>query len=75
MKIADNLIGVVIGALIAFPLGHNMGAGKPLLSNPLEKRDLMERTRDLAADIAAETGKSIDEALGDIKKAIHDATK
>jgi hypothetical protein len=69
------LLGLILGALIAFPLAHNLGAGKPLLSNPLEKKDLMEKTRDLAAEIASETGKSFDESMADIKKAIHDATK
>jgi hypothetical protein len=69
------LLGLILGALIAFPLAHNLGAGKPLLSNPLEKKDLMEKTRDLAAEIASETGKSLDESMADIKKAIHDATK
>lgn len=69
------LLGLILGALIAFPLAHNLGAGKPLLSNPLVKKDLMEKTRDLAAEIASETGKSFDESMADIKKAIHDATK
>lgn len=69
------LLGLILGALIAFPLAHNLGAGKPLLSNPLEKKDLMDKTRDLAAEIASETGKSLDESMADIKKAIHDATK
>jgi hypothetical protein len=69
------LLGLILGALIAFPLAHNLGAGKPLFSNPLEKKDLMEKTRDLAAEIASETGKSFDESMADIKKAIHDATK
>ena len=69
------LLGLILGALIAFPLAYNLGAGKPLLSNPLEKKDLMEKTRDLAAEIASETGKSLDESMADIKKAIHDATK
>lgn len=69
------ILGLIIGAAIAFPLAHNLGAGKPLLSNPLEKRDLMDKTRDLAAEIAAETGKSFDESMADLKKAIHKATE
>ena len=68
-------LGVILGALIAVPLAYNFGAGKPMLSNPFEKRSLMDRTRELAADIADETGKSFDDAMKDIKKAIHDATK
>ncbi len=69
------LLGLILGALIAFPLAHNLGAGKPLLSNPLEKKDLMEKTRDLAKEIASETGKSFDESMAEIKKSIHEATR
>ena len=69
------ILGIIIGALIAFPLAHNLGAGKPLLSNPLEEKSLMDRTKDLASDISKKTGKSLDESMADIKKAIHDATK
>jgi hypothetical protein len=69
------IFGVIIGALIAFPLALNLGAGKPLLSNPLEEKSLMERTQDLASDISKKSGKSFDESMADIKKAIHDATK
>lgn len=69
------ILGLILGALIAFPFAHNLGAGKPLLSNPMEKKDLMDRTRDLASDIASESGKSFDESMAEIKKAIHEATE
>ena len=69
------ILGLIFGALIAFPLAHNLGSGKPLLSNPLEKKDLMDKTRDLAAEIASETGKSFDESMAEIKKSIREATK
>ena len=69
------ILGLIFGALIAFPLAHNLGAGKPLLSNPLESKNLMDRTRDLASDIASETGKSFDESMDEIKKSIREATK
>ena len=69
------ILGIIVGALIAFPLAHNMGAGKPVLSNPLEEKSLMDRTKDLASDISTKTGKSFDESMSDIKKAINDATK
>ena len=69
------ILGVIIGALVTFPMAHNMGAGKALLSNPFEKKSIMDRSRDLAADISTKTGKSIDESMAEIKNVIHDATK
>ncbi len=69
------ILGIIVGALVAFPLAHNLGAGKHVFSNPLEEKSLMDRTMDLASDISTKTGKSFDESMSDIKKAINDATK
>jgi hypothetical protein len=58
-------IGLVVGLIVAFPLGINFGKDKPLLSNPFAaKPDLTERVKE-------RTG----EMLQDTKEAIHDATK
>ncbi len=57
--------GVVIGAVVAFPLGMNFGKDEPLLSNPFAvKVDISER-------IAEESGR----LLKATKSAIHEATK
>lgn len=59
------VIGLVIGLIIAFPLGINFGKDKPLLSNPFAaKPDLAERVRERAG-----------ETLQSTKEAIHEATK
>jgi gas vesicle protein len=58
------LIGLVIGALVAFFLGMNVGKGAPLLSNPFAKRDL-------SATIKDEAGRLAEGA----REKIHDATK
>ena len=58
-------IGLIVGLIVAFPLGINFGKDKPLLSNPFAaKPDLAERVKE-------RTG----EAIESTKEAIHDATK
>ena len=39
--------GLIVGAIIAFPLGINFGKDKPLLSNPLAaKPDIPEKVKE-----------------------------
>ena len=55
----------LIGALVAFPLGYNMGMDRPVLSNPFSSEP------DIAHRIIQRTAQVADE----IKSAIHNATK
>ena len=58
-------IGLVIGAIVAFPLGINFGKDVPLFSNPFAtKPDITERMKERT-----------EEMLKDTKEAIHEATK
>ncbi|MEW6331245.1 MAG: hypothetical protein AB1560_07280 [Pseudomonadota bacterium] len=58
-------IGLVIGLIVAFPLGINFGKDKPLLSNPFAaKPDIAEKVKERTGEVLQET-----------KEAIHDATK
>ena len=58
-------IGLVLGLIIAFPLGINFGKDVPLFSNPFAaKPDITERVKERT-----------DEMLKETKEAIHDATK
>lgn len=58
-------IGLVIGLIIAFPLGINFGKDVPLWSNPFTaKPDITERVKERT-----------EELLKDTKEAIHEATK
>lgn len=66
--IKNFLAGLIIGALLAFPLGINFGRDEPLLSNPLTKRDLQKKVTDNVKETAKEL-------LEDAKETIHDATK
>ncbi len=58
-------IGLVLGLVVAFPLGINFGRDVPLLSNPFAaKPDITERVKERTGELLKET-----------KEAIHDATK
>lgn len=59
------LAGLVIGAILAFPLGINFGRDAPLLSNPLESKP------DIPDKVLERTGELVEGA----KEAIHEATK
>ncbi|MDH3673413.1 MAG: hypothetical protein OES46_20010 [Gammaproteobacteria bacterium] len=57
--------GLVIGAIVAFPLGMNFGKDEPLFSNPFTvKADISERIVEQSGRLLRET-----------KSAIHEATK
>lgn len=57
--------GLVVGAIIAFPLGINFGKDVPLLSNPFAaKPDIPDRVVERTEKVLEET-----------KEAIHDATR
>lgn len=58
------VIGIIIGAIVAFPLGFNFGRGVPILTNPFARRsDLSGKVEHKAAEVVQST-----------KAAIHSAT-
>lgn len=58
------IFGVLIGALIGFPLGMNQGRERPLLSNPFAEVNVKQSVKVGAENI-----------IEDTRAAIHDATK
>jgi hypothetical protein len=62
------LLGIVLGALMALPLGINVGRDAPLLSNPFGAREL----KDQVVERVKETTST---ALEDARETIHEATK
>lgn len=62
------VLGIVLGALAALPLGVNIGRGDPLMSNPLQQRDLK-------AEVVERVKETTTTALEDARETIHDATK
>jgi len=62
------VLGIVLGAALAFPFGVNVGRGAPLVSNPFAQVDLKEEMVE-----RVKTGTSM--ALEDARETIHDATR
>ena len=62
------LIGMILGAIIAFPLGINFGRDEPLLSNPFKDHEVQEQVKKRAS----ETSKEIVE---EARETIHKATE
>lgn len=67
-KLKILVLGIVIGAIVAFPLGINFGRGEPLLSNPFEKHEVKEQMKERVT----ETGKEIVE---EAREKLHKATE
>jgi len=67
-KIEIFLYGLIIGAILAFPLGINYGKGAPLLSNPFAKRDIKSKVKSEAKEILEKTKQSIHEATKPAEK-------
>lgn len=70
------VVGFVIGAVIAFPLGINFGKDAPLLSNPLAtKPDLSARVKERAGELVQDTKEVIHDATAPARKEINDHIK
>lgn len=62
------VLGIVLGAMGALPLGVNIGRDAPLMSNPFAERDLKDQVVERVKETTAT-------ALEDARETIHDATK
>ncbi len=60
------LVGLVIGALIAFHLGMNFGRHRPILSNPYA--DQVESVKDKAEKVIESTKETIHQATEPSRK-------
>jgi len=56
------LVGLILGAVVAFPLGINFGRDMPLLSNPFEKPTMKNRVKQKAEQLMEKTKEVIHEA-------------
>lgn len=50
-RMKSFVLGLVLGAVVAFLLGMNYGRGVPLLGNPFAERDLVGTVRNEAGRI------------------------
>jgi len=53
-KVKSIIFGIIIGAVLAFPLGINFGRNDPLLSNPFNNPTMQDRVRYKASELADE---------------------
>ena len=68
--------GLILGAVIAFPLGINFGRDAPFLSNPFtSKPDLSARVKERAGDLMQDTKEVIHDATAPARKEINDQIK
>lgn len=61
-------VGMIVGAIVAFPLGINFGRDEPLLSNPFNNSEVKEQVKKRAS----ETSKEIVE---EARETLHKATE
>lgn len=61
-KLKTFLLGLALGAAVAFPLGMNHGRGAPLLSNPLAQRDLGDAVKEKAGALVEGAREKLHEA-------------
>ncbi|MFQ5935645.1 MAG: hypothetical protein ACE5LB_04480 [Acidiferrobacterales bacterium] len=78
-KIRTFFFGLVIGTVIAFPLGMNFGRDAPLFTNPFAeqevKQKMTERVKQSAGRALETTKEGAERVLEQTKEKIHDATK
>lgn len=78
-KMQIFFFGLIIGVIIAFPLGMNIGRDAPLFSNPFAEQEVRHKMTERAkagADKALETTKKgAEKAMQEAKEGLHEATK
>ena len=65
------LIGILLGAVLALPVGVNLGKGMPLLTNPFTEKPLSQKLKEVAEEAAKKSKKTYEE----VKQKLDDATK
>lgn len=73
------VLGLIIGVIIAAPLGINFGRGAPLISNPFAASEVREqaaeRLKEGAGRAVETTKKGAEKAYEEAKEKLHEATK
>jgi len=68
LKLKLLALGLLLGVVLAFPMGMNFGRNEPLLSNPLREVDVQE-------EVAAKVKESAETVLEGARVKIHEATQ
>lgn len=78
-KLQAFVLGLIIGIVIAAPLGINFGRGTPLFSNPFTapevRQQATERLKEGAERAVETTKKGAEKAYEEAKEKLHEATK
>ncbi len=78
-KFQAFVLGLIIGVIIAAPLGINFGRGAPLISNPFTSSEVREqaaeRLKEGAGRAVETTKKGAEKAYEEAKEKLHEATK
>lgn len=69
------IAGLVIGLIVAFPLGINVGKGAPILSNPFSDEHLSQQIKDTAKTASDKLKEKTNELVQDAKDAVNKATE
>lgn len=64
------LLGLVVGAMFALPLGVNIGKGVPLFSDPFAEKTLTQQVGDTARSATDKLKKTTGKLIEDTKQAI-----
>ena len=64
-RIKKYIMGAFIGLLVGPWMGVNIGAERPLWSNPFAKKDLSQKAKDVASDAWKDAKKAAREKLED----------
>lgn len=65
LRIKKYFIGGVIGLLVGLWMGVNIGADRPLWSNPFAAKTIAEKAKDVAHDAIKDTKKALRDKLAD----------
>lgn len=65
LKIKKYIMGAFVGLLVGLWMGVNIGAERPLWSNPFAKKDLSQKAKDVASDAWKDAKKAAREKLED----------
>lgn len=65
--------GLLLGLIVGFPLGINVGKGAPLFSNPFAERPIAEQIKDTAENASEKLKETTDEVIQGTEEAIDEA--
>ncbi len=69
------IFGLIVGVLVAFPLGINFGRDAPLISNPFAEREVQQKFGEKMKEGTGKVTDKLKEGTEKAKEKIHDATK